>query len=56
MKKGEKDIYKMTKSRKWKTRDTIQVKYIKNETGRLLTKGKDQEQTGSSLKYGEVET
>jgi hypothetical protein len=38
MKEGEKDIYKMAKSRERKTRDIIQVKYIKDETERLLTK------------------
>jgi hypothetical protein len=31
-KKGEKDIYRMAKSRERKTRDIIQVKYIKDET------------------------
>jgi hypothetical protein len=38
MKEGEKDIYRMAKSRERKTRDIIQVKYIKDETERLLTK------------------
>jgi hypothetical protein len=32
MKEGEKDIYRMIKSRERKTRDIIQVKCIKNET------------------------
>jgi hypothetical protein len=31
-KEGEKDIYRMTKSRERKTRDIIQVKCIKDET------------------------
>jgi hypothetical protein len=37
-KEGKKDIYRMAKSRKRKTRDIIQVKCIKDETERLLTK------------------
>jgi hypothetical protein len=37
-KEGEKDIYRMTKSRERKTRDIVQVKCIKDETERLLTK------------------
>jgi hypothetical protein len=41
MKEGEKDIYRMVKSREEKTRDIIQVKYIKDETERLLTKDKN---------------
>jgi hypothetical protein len=32
MKEGEKDIYKMVKSRERKMRDIIQVKCIKDET------------------------
>jgi hypothetical protein len=40
-KEGEKDIYRMTKSRERKTRDIIQVKCIKDETERLLTKDED---------------
>jgi hypothetical protein len=40
-KEGEKDIYRMAKSRERKTRDIIQVKYIKDETERLLTKNED---------------
>jgi hypothetical protein len=40
-KEGEKDIYRMAKSRERKTRDIIQVKCIKDETGRLLTKDED---------------
>jgi hypothetical protein len=41
MKEGKKDIYMMAKSRERKTRDIIQVKYIKDETERLLTKDED---------------
>jgi hypothetical protein len=41
MKEGEKDIYTMTKSQERKTRFIIQVKCIKDETERLLTKDKD---------------
>jgi hypothetical protein len=47
-KEGEKDIYMMTKSRERKTRDIIQVKYIKDATKyikdateRLLIKDED---------------
>jgi CDP-diacylglycerol pyrophosphatase len=40
-KEGEKDIYRMVKSRESKTRDTIQVKCIEDETKRLLTKDED---------------
>jgi hypothetical protein len=40
MKEGE-DIYRMAKSREMKTKDIIQVKCIKDETERLLTKGED---------------
>jgi hypothetical protein len=40
-KEGEKDIYRMAKSRERKTRDIIQVKCIKHATERLLTKGED---------------
>jgi hypothetical protein len=40
-KEGEKDIYRMTKRRERKTRDIIQVKCIKDETERLLTKDED---------------
>jgi hypothetical protein len=40
-KEGEKDIYRMAKSRERKMRDIIQVKCIKNETERLLTKDED---------------
>jgi hypothetical protein len=39
--KGEKDIYRMAKSRERKTRDIIQVKCIKDATERLLTKDED---------------
>jgi hypothetical protein len=41
IKKGEKDIYRMAKSRERKTRGVIQVKCIKDETERLLTKDED---------------
>jgi hypothetical protein len=41
MKEWEKDIYRMTKSRERKTRDIIQVKYIKDATERLLSKDED---------------
>jgi hypothetical protein len=40
-KEGEKDIYRMTKSRERKTRDIIQVKCIKDATEWLLTKDED---------------
>jgi non-homologous end joining protein Ku len=40
-KKGEKDICRMVNSRERKTRDIIQIKYIKDATGRLLTKDED---------------
>jgi hypothetical protein len=40
-KEGEKDIYKMAKSRERKTRDITQVKCIKDATEQLLTKDKD---------------
>jgi hypothetical protein len=40
-KEGGKDIYRMAKSRERKTRDIIQVKYIKDATERLLTKDED---------------
>jgi hypothetical protein len=40
-KEGEKDIYRMAKSRERKTRDIIQVKCIKDVTERLLTKDED---------------
>jgi hypothetical protein len=40
-KEGENDIYKMVKSRERKMRDIIQVKCIKDETERLLTKDED---------------
>jgi hypothetical protein len=41
MKEGEKDIYSMAKSRERKMRDIIQVKCIKDELERLLTKDED---------------
>jgi hypothetical protein len=41
MKEGEKDIYRMAKSRERKTRDIIQVKCIKDATERLLSKDED---------------
>jgi hypothetical protein len=40
-KEGEKDIYRMAKSRERKMRDIIQVKCIKDETEWLLTKDED---------------
>jgi hypothetical protein len=40
-KEGEKDIYRMAKSKERKTSDIIQVKCIKDETERLLTKDED---------------
>jgi hypothetical protein len=40
-KEGEKDIYRMAKSRERKMRDIIQVKYIKDAAERLLTKDED---------------
>jgi hypothetical protein len=40
-KEGEKDIYRMAKSRERKTRDIIQVKCIKDATERLLIKDED---------------
>jgi hypothetical protein len=40
-KEGEKDIYMMVKSRERKMRDIIQVKCIKDDTERLLTKDED---------------
>jgi hypothetical protein len=40
-KEGEKDIYRMAKSRERKTRDIIQINCIKDETERLLTKDED---------------
>jgi hypothetical protein len=40
-KEGKNDIYRMTKSRERKTRYIIQVKCIKDETERLLTKDDD---------------
>jgi hypothetical protein len=41
MKEGENDIYRMAKSTERKMRDIIQVKCIKGETERLLTKDED---------------
>jgi hypothetical protein len=38
---GEKDIYRMAKSRERKTRDIIQVNFIKDVTEQLLTKDED---------------
>jgi hypothetical protein len=40
-KEGKKDIYRMAKSRERKMRDIIQVKCIKDETERRLTKDED---------------
>jgi hypothetical protein len=39
--KKKEDIYRMAKSQERKTRDIIQVKYIKDATERLLTKDED---------------
>jgi hypothetical protein len=41
MNEGERNIYKLAKSRETKTRDIIQVKCIKDETERLLIKDED---------------
>jgi hypothetical protein len=41
MKAEEKNIYRIAKSRERKTRDIIQVKYIKDVIERLLTKDED---------------
>jgi hypothetical protein len=41
MKEGKKGIYRMVKSRERKSRVIIQVKCIKDATGRLLTKDDD---------------
>jgi hypothetical protein len=41
MKEWEKDIYRIAKSRERKTRDIVQVKYIKDETEWFLTKDED---------------
>jgi hypothetical protein len=40
-KEGEKNIYRMAKSRERKTRDIIQLKCIKDAIERLLTKDED---------------
>jgi hypothetical protein len=40
-KEGENDIYRIAKSRERKTTDIIQVKCIKDEIERLLTKDED---------------
>jgi hypothetical protein len=40
-KEGKKDIYKIAKSQERNMRDIIQVKFIKDETERLLTKDED---------------
>jgi hypothetical protein len=40
-KEWEKNIYRMTKNRERKLRDIIQVKCIKDETERFLTKDED---------------
>jgi hypothetical protein len=40
-KEGEKDIFRMTKSQERKTRDIIQVKWIKDVTERLRNKDED---------------
>jgi hypothetical protein len=41
MKEGENDIYRMAKSEERKMSDIIQIKCIKDETERLLTKYED---------------
>jgi hypothetical protein len=41
IKEGEKDIYRVAKSRERKTRDIIQVKCIKDETEQLIIKDED---------------
>jgi hypothetical protein len=41
MKEGENDIYRIAKSKERKMRDIIQIKCIKDETERLLTKDED---------------
>jgi hypothetical protein len=41
MKEGENDIYRMAKSKERKMSDIIQIKCIKDETERLLTKYED---------------
>jgi hypothetical protein len=48
-KEGEKDIYRMANSRERKTRDIIQVKCIKDETERLLTKDEVSRTGGGSI-------
>jgi hypothetical protein len=48
-KKGEKDNYMMAKSRERKTRGIIQVKCIKDETERLLTKDEDIKTGGGTI-------
>ena len=40
-KEEEKDVYKMARIRKRKTRNLNQVKCIKDEMGQLLVKGQD---------------
>ena len=40
-KEGEKDIYRMTMIREWKTRDINQIKCIKDVTDRLLVKDEE---------------
>jgi hypothetical protein len=40
-KEGEKDIFRMAKSQERKTRDIVQVKWIKDVTERLRTKDED---------------
>jgi hypothetical protein len=56
-KEGEKDIYRMAKSRERKTRDIIQVKCIKDATERLLTKDEDiKNRCGSILTNSSMKT
>ena len=48
-KEGEKDIYKMSRIREWKTRDINQIKCIKDGMDRLLVK--DDEMKGRWREY-----
>jgi hypothetical protein len=56
-KEGEKGIYRTAKSRERKTRDIIQVKCIKDEIERLLTKDEDiKSRWGSILTNSSIKT
>jgi hypothetical protein len=55
-KEGEKDIYRMAKSRERKTRGIIQVKCIKDETERLLTEDEDRTVDGSISTNSSIKT